>query len=297
MNLAAVDIGSNAVRFLIMEISEADNTVNFKKRTLIRVPIRLGEDVFTKGRVETEKLEKLTQSLIAFRMLAKVYEVEKMRICATSALREASNGNEIVSSLKKNHNIKVELIDGKVEADIIHSNAYESNIIKKDVTYLFVDVGGGSTELSLMKDGKTINSISLKLGTVRILKKKDKKEDWKKLKSWVEEVTNEHNVKSILGSGGNINKLQKISRSSKQDFNLSKQKLASLYNNLAPLSVKERITTYNLNPDRADVIVHAAKLFMKICEYSGCENIIVPKIGLSDGMIKVMYRNFKQKEN
>lgn len=288
---AAIDIGSNAIRLLISNvITRKNEQTQYKKSSLVRVPIRLGADTFVKGEISTDNKERMIDALNAFKLIMKVNNVEKYRACATSALREASNGQEIIKYIFKKTSVQIELIDGKTEAEIIFSTDL-TDFIREDSSYLYVDVGGGSTEFTVFSEGKIINSKSFKTGTVRLLDKKvSKKHDWKPIEKWIKENTNELKNINLIGSGGNINKIYKMSGKA-PGKSLSYIYLNAHYKFLKQMSYEERITELSLNPDRADVIIPASKIYLNAMKWSNSTKIYVPKIGLSDGIIKTLHQN------
>jgi exopolyphosphatase/guanosine-5'-triphosphate,3'-diphosphate pyrophosphatase len=285
---AAIDIGSNAMRLLIANIVEQDGKEpQFNKNSLVRVPIRLGQDSFTVGEIFEENIERMTDAMTAFRLLMKVHKVEKYLAFATSAMREASNAKEVIAAVQKKSGIKIEIIDGEKEAAIIASTDLHY-LLKTDKTYLYVDVGGGSTEFSLFSNAKIVVSKSFKAGTVRLLNKMVSEVIWKEMEQWITENTKGYDEVTLIGSGGNINKIFKMS-GKMQDKPLSFIYLNSQYAFLNSLTYEERITELGLNPDRADVIVLATQIYLNAMKWSGARNIYVPKIGLSDGIVKAMY--------
>lgn len=289
---AAIDIGSNAVRLLVANvIEERDREPQFKKSSLVRVPIRLGADAFVSGRISEANTLRMIDAMQAFKLIMKIHGVERYKACATSAMREAENGEEVANSILKNTEVKIDIIDGKKEAAIISSTDL-NQLIESDSTYLYVDVGGGSTEFTLFSKGKIIRSKSFKIGTVRLLnnKKPENKVLFGKVQSWIEENTRDYRRISLIGSGGNINKIFKMSG---RDIGkpISYIYLNAQYQFLKKMSYKERISELSLNPDRADVIVPATKIYLSAMKWSGARKIFVPKIGLSDGIIKSLYFN------
>jgi exopolyphosphatase/guanosine-5'-triphosphate,3'-diphosphate pyrophosphatase len=285
---AAIDIGSNAMRLLISNIVEQDGKeTQFNKSALIRVPIRLGQDAFTVGEISEENIDRMTDAMKAFKLLMKVYKVEKYKACATSAMREAYNGKEVVEIINNNANITIDIIDGKVEAAIIASSDLHG-FLSKDKNYLYVDVGGGSTEFSVFSEGKMITSKSFKNGTVRLLNNMVNEVVWLEIEKWIIANTSNFDEITLIGSGGNINKLFKLSEK-KQDKPLSYIYLHSQFEYLNSLTYEQRIAELGLNTDRADVIIPALSIYLKAMKWSGARNIYVPKIGLSDGIIKAMY--------
>ena len=285
---AAIDIGSNAMRLLIANIVEQDDKeTQFNKSSLVRVPIRLGQDAFTVGAISEENIDRMCDAMKAFNLLMKVHKVEHYKAFATSAMREAYNGKEVTEIIKKKTGIKIEIIDGKKEAAIIASSDLHS-LIKTDKTYLFVDVGGGSTEFTLFSDSKMIVSRSFKAGTVRLLNHMVHDVVWDEIEKWIRTNTQEYDEVTLIGSGGNINKLFKMSGKS-QDKPLSYIYMNSQYAFLNSLTYEQRISELGLNSDRADVIIPATRIYLNAMKWSGARNIYVPKIGLADGIVKAMY--------
>lgn len=285
---AAIDIGSNAMRLLITNIVEQDGKeAQFNKNSLVRVPIRLGQDSFTVGEISQENIDRMTDAMSAFRLLMKVHKVEKYLAFATSAMREAYNGKEVVEIISEKAGINIEIIDGKKEAIIIASTDLH-HLLKSDKTYLYVDVGGGSTEFSLFSDGKIVVSKSFKAGTVRLLNEMVQGVVWQEMEKWIKANTQDYEEVILIGSGGNINKLFKMS-GKLQDKPLSYIYLNSQYSFLSSLTYEQRISELGLNPDRSDVIIPATRIYLNAMKWSGARNIYVPKIGLSDGIVKAMY--------
>jgi exopolyphosphatase/guanosine-5'-triphosphate,3'-diphosphate pyrophosphatase len=285
---AAIDIGSNAMRLLITNVVEQKNLpTQFNKSALIRVPIRLGQDAFTVGEINQENISRMIDAMNAFQLLMKVYKVEKYKACATSAMREAYNGKEVTQIIKQKTKINIDIIDGKTEAAIIASSDFHK-IINQDKTYLFVDVGGGSTEFSLFDDGKLVASKSFKNGTVRLLNNMVNDIVWQEIEKWIKTTCEPYEDIFLIGSGGNINKLFKLSEKH-QDKPLSYLYLNSQYQYLNSLSYEQRIAELGLNTDRADVIIPATRIYLNAMKWSGARQIYVPKIGLADGIVKAMY--------
>jgi len=291
---AAIDIGSNAVRLLINNVIEEQNKeTQFRKSSLVRVPVRLGQDSFTVGEISNANAERMVETMKAFRLLMRVHGVEKYMACATSAMREANNGNELVAAIEKKSGIRIEIIDGKKEAAIIASTDLHT-IIEKDKAYLYIDVGGGSTEFTIFSEGKVLASKSYKIGTVRLLNEMISEATWKEIERWIKRYT--RNVKvDIIGSGGNINKLFKMSGRQPGEP-LSYIYLNAQYQFLKDMSYEDRISELGLNPDRADVIIPATRIYLNACKWSGAKKIHVPKIGLSDGIIKLLYNQEQNTE-
>jgi len=286
----AIDIGSNAVRLLISNVVEEEGKpVVFKKNSLVRVPIRLGADVFVKEKISEENKQRLLDTMLAFKLLMKSHNVVKYKACATSAMRESSNGNEVVKEIFKHSGITIDIINGEVEAAIIAATDL-NKFIDPEKVYLYVDVGGGSTEFSVIKSGKQKASRSFKIGTVRLLNDMVKNEAWIDLEAWIKENTKKYHKISVIGSGGNINKIFKVSG---KVFGkpLTYFYLTTYYNTLQNYSYEERITELDLNQDRADVIIPALRIYLSAMKWSGAKHIYVPKIGLADGIIKSIYFN------
>ncbi len=287
---AAIDIGSNAIRLLIANIIPTeDEGAMFKKSSLIRVPIRLGADAFTVGKISENNVVRMEHAMKAFSHLMTVNGIEKYRACATSAMREASNSDEILARVKKESGIDIDIIDGREEAKIIYSTQIQE-LLDHDKTYLYVDVGGGSTELSLFSKGKFLESESFKVGTIRLLNKSVTDDDWEGLKKWVMNVAEKYDDISLIGSGGNINKLFKMS-GKKMGKPLYLDYIDSTLDYLKKFSVDERVKRLDLNVDRADVIVPATQIFHTIMRRANAEKVYVPKIGLSDGIIRKLYED------
>ena len=288
---AAIDIGSNAVRLLVSNVIEKKNNPLFFKNALVRVPIRLGQDSFTQGEITSKNIKRMIKSMKAFKMLMKVHGVKDYLAYATSALRDAKNGNAVIEKVLKKAGIKIEIIDGTKEAEIIsNTNVFENIDIEK--TFLYVDVGGGSTEFSILKSGKRTHSISFKIGTVRLLNDGVEADTWKQVEQWVKKNTAPYPKIYLLGTGGNINKLHKIANV-KDHRPITYLTLNAIYNQIKLLTCEERIVDLGLNPDRSDVIIPATELFIKTLRWSGAKVIYVPKVGLSDGMIRELYKNKK----
>ncbi len=286
---AAIDIGSNAIRLLIATVvTPVEGEPKFKKTSLVRVPIRLGTDVFVGGRISKENYKRMKIAFEAFKRLMKVHQVDDYMACATSAMREAKNGKKITKKLKKKTGISVQIIDGIEEATIIASTNIH-DYIRKDKVYLYVDVGGGSAEFSVIAQGKKQASKSFKLGTVRILNKLVDDKIWDDVKQWIKMHTSKYEEVFLLGSGGNINSTYKAS-GKKIGEPLNYFYLISYYEKIKSLSYDERIAQLNMNPDRADVIEPALRIYLSAMKWSGAKDIFVPKIGLSDGIIRSLYK-------
>lgn len=285
---AAIDIGSNAMRLLVSNIiEEAGTETLFSKSALVRLPIRLGQDAFTIGQISEENIDRMVDAMKAYKLLMKVHKVEKYVALSTSAMREADNREEVIRIVREKADINIEIIDGKTEAAIIASTDLH-HLLTVEQTYLYVDVGGGSTEFSLFSNGKMMASKSFRIGTVRLLNEMVDDTIWHEIEQWIKMHTKPFDNVILIGSGGNINKLFKMS-GKQQEKPLSYMYVTKRYNFLNSLSYEQRVSELGLNPDRADVIVLATKIYMNAMKWSGAKKIFVPKIGLSDGIIKAMY--------
>lgn len=291
----AIDIGSNAIRLLIATVIEqkGQDTI-FKKTSLVRVPIRLGADVFVEGKISNINYLRMLDTLNAFQLLMKVHNIVEYRACATSAMRDAENGQEIANRILKETGVHVEIIDGKEEATIIATTDIKT-YLEHDKVFLYVDVGGGSTELTIYAYGHTIASRSFKLGTVRLINNLVNDSIWQQMKTWIIENTEEYSHITLLGTGGNINSTYKHS-GEKIGTPLSFSYLRKYFNQISNMTYEERIVKLDMNPDRADVIIPALKIYLSAMKWSRAEDIYVPKIGLSDGIIKSLYNEKFQKE-
>jgi len=286
LRYAAIDIGSNAVRLLIADIIENDGSVSFKKNTLIRVPLRLGDDAFLNQHISDKKAADLVKTMHAFHNLMDVYKVTEYMACATSAMREAKNGAEVVKRIKDETNVDLTIVHGQVEAKIIYASHAEQNI-DRTKNYLYIDVGGGSTELSLFSAGELIASKSFNIGTIRILDNQDTEESWNTMRDFIREHTRHFKGVFGIGTGGNINKLYKLSEE-KNNAPLTFVKLKSLYDYLDSFSLKDRINVLGLNQDRADVIIPACEIYLSVMKWAGIKSIYVPSVGMVDGIIQTL---------
>lgn len=293
MRYAAIDIGSNAVRLLIADIKKNGTTVSFKKNTLIRVPLRLGDDAFLDKQISAKKIDDLLKTMVAFRNLIDVYKVSDYMACATSAMREAGNGSSIVSMVKLEAGIDLEIVEGQREANIIYASHIEESLDRKK-NYLYIDVGGGSTELSVFSKGEMIASRSFNLGGIRILDNQDKDETWAEMKDWVKHQAQVNKNLSGIGTGGNINRLFKMAEQ-KDGTAVTFAKLKSIYDYLNSFSLKDRINVLGLNQDRADVIIPASEIYLSVMKWGGVKQIFVPRVGLVDGIIQLLIdKNFSE---
>jgi exopolyphosphatase/guanosine-5'-triphosphate,3'-diphosphate pyrophosphatase len=276
-----------------MNVVEDGKKVIFKKSSLVRVPVRLGDDAFIGGKISPKKIEKLIKTIHAFKNLMEVHEVVAFRACATSAMREASNGKDVVKKVKEATGIEINVIEGKEEAEIIYSNQIVE-MINDNNDYLYVDVGGGSTEITLFSSRKLVDSRSFNIGTIRMLNKKISETDFDQMKKWLNGLSLKKKSISIIGSGGNINKIFKIAGNKDRQF-LVIEELKEIDKFLNYYSIEERIKVLGLNPDRADVIVPASEIFVRIMKWTGAKKIIVPTIGVSDGIIHQLYSEHSAK--
>jgi len=289
---AAIDIGSNAVRLLIADILERDDEITYVKNTLLRVPLRLGDDAFIDQHISTGKFQDMVKTITAFRNLMDVYKVSDYMACATSAMRDSDNGADVVAACDK-AGIKIDIIDGSIEAQIIY-NSFLSSKLDKAKVYLYIDVGGGSTELSLFANGELIDSKSFNLGTIRILDNQDKPETWDELRRWVKERTKGYKNIYGIGTGGNINKLSRLANTN-DDKPMTYAKLKAIFEHLNAFSLKDRIHILGLRSDRADVIIPASEIFLTIMKVGHLKNIVAPRLGLADGIIQTLInKNFKK---
>tara|TARA_B100001142_G_scaffold47494_1_gene44283 strand:- start:329 stop:1207 length:879 start_codon:yes stop_codon:yes gene_type:complete len=284
---ATIDIGSNAIRLLISNVYSDRSNVYVTKNSLVRVPLRLGQDSFKKGKISKENILRLLDSIKSFKLLMKVHKVEKYLAYATSALRSSSNGLEIVALILKKTKIRVEIITGKKEAQLITNN---QSFLKKDNIYCFVDVGGGSTELTLIKNKEIIISKSFKIGGVRLINNLVKKSTWNKLDQWINTNINEFEQVNLVGIGGNINKIFKLSGNN-IGKSLTKKSLDNSLHDLSKMSVYDKVIKLKLNPDRVDVIVPAGEIYQFVMNKMNSNEILVPKIGLADGMVHELLNN------
>jgi exopolyphosphatase/guanosine-5'-triphosphate,3'-diphosphate pyrophosphatase len=294
LKFAAIDIGSNAVRLLLTRVFENGSLPYFKKESLIRMPVRLGDEAFTRHRISDPKADMLLNTMIGFKYLMEAYRPLDYMACATSAMREVENGGDIVEKIKQRSGIDLQIIDGKIEAEMIYANHFEERL-DKTKSYLYIDVGGGSTELTFFTGGKHHTSFSFNIGTVRLLENLVADENWQDMKHWIKRnVVNMENVLAI-GSGGNINKIFKLARQ-KTGRPLSYKTLRDIYKSLNSFTYQERIRVLDLKPDRADVIIPASRIYTSVMKWGKINKIYVPEIGLADGIIHVLYEKYKRGE-
>jgi len=292
LKFASIDVGSNAVRLLFTNVFETENGPVFRKLSLVRVPIRLGEDAFIKGRITEEKTDQLVRTMRSFKHLMNVHQVLDYRAYATSAMREASNAKYIIEEIKHYADLDLEIVSGDQEADTISFENLPGYIPRFD-EIVFVDVGGGSTELTYLKDGQKTAARSFKIGTIRLLHNNVNTQLWDDIQLWFGELGITHKQIPILGSGGNINKLLKMLRKQQGDYFIDIMALASFKKELEAVDYDERIAKFVLNPDRADVIIPAAQIFLNIAGYLDTQKIYIPKVGLSDGIARALYKKHK----
>lgn len=288
MKLAAIDIGSNAARLLITDVYlDKKNKPEFIKSNLIRVPLRLGFDVFETGEISTQKIHHLINTIKAYKHLLTAYEVKHLKACATSAMRDAKNGKEILEKVKAETGIDIELISGDIEASLIYEN-HVTDDLAKDYSYLYIDVGGGSTELTFFMNGEMVFKRSFNIGTIRLLKKQVTENHWEEMKDFIKEQTKGAKKVIGIGSGGNINKVFSMSKR-KEGKPLPLDLLKDYYKELGSMTLKERMSYFKLREDRADVLVPALLIYINVLKWAGADEILVPKIGLADGLIHALY--------
>lgn len=292
MRLAAIDIGSNAARLLISDVITGINgDPEFIKIALVRVPLRLGFDVFEHGTITPARVEKIIKTIKSYKLLIDVYEVQHIRACATSAMRDAANSAEIISQVKAETGISIEIISGQSEASLIYENHVAENM-RKDESYLYIDVGGGSTELTFFTDGRLVFKESFNIGTIRLLKNQVAESQWDEMKEYIRSKTRGYHHVTAIGSGGNINKIFSLSKR-KEGKPLSLELLRDYYKEFSTLSLSRRMSIYKLREDRADVIVPALLIYINVMRWADTEEIFVPKIGLADGLIHHLYEEVR----
>jgi exopolyphosphatase/guanosine-5'-triphosphate,3'-diphosphate pyrophosphatase len=288
VKLAAIDIGSNAARLLITEVTKNDDKDPvFNKLNLVRVPLRLGFDVFEYGVIPKPKIGMILQTMKAYKHLLNAYEVKDVIACATSAMRDAKNAGDIIRKIKLETDISIEVISGDMEAEFIYENHIAENL-DKDHSYMYIDVGGGSTEITFFSNGKVSFKESFNIGTIRLLKEMVKEKSWDDMKEKIKSATRGQKEVVAIGSGGNINKVFSMSKR-KDQKPLPLELLKDFYKELSNVTLEERVNTYHLRPDRADVIVPALLIYINVMRWAGAENIYVPRIGLVDGLIHHLY--------
>jgi exopolyphosphatase / guanosine-5'-triphosphate,3'-diphosphate pyrophosphatase len=294
--LAAIDIGSNGARLLIKKFDDsAPEFERIRKLMFIRVPLRLGKDVFTLGKISKERAEMMLHMMKGFKQFMLLYDVQAFRACATSAMRDAENGKKVMKRIFDKTGINLEIIPGSAEAQLLCNNLVE-NTESNVGNFAYVDVGGGSTEISLLHDGILAESHSFNIGTLRLLSGNVKTEEWNNLKTMLEEYAQEFPDTRIIGSGGNINKLYRLVKDKNSNKKLNVEQLRTIHNQLSQLSIEERKVKFNLKDDRADVIVPAGEIFLTVAGHLKCDEIIVPNISLADSIVDGLYRDMKSAE-
>lgn len=293
MKLGAIDIGSNAVRLLIMSVFEGSEGPIYVKENIYRLPLRLGEEAFLIGKFSDQKVKDLIEAMQAFKNILNIHKVDKFVACATSAMRDASNGKQVIKKIKQATGIEIEIISGQLEAELIFANQLSSVPFEEDEAYLFIDVGGGSTELVLISDGKLVDKWSFNIGTLRLKHDRVSKEEWKEMRNWLQKFKNKYkNIKGI-GSGGNINYILKNHARNKNNI-LSSEVIEVCYSMLKVIPDVEKQVNFKMRADRADVIVPALEIFKKVMNWLDIDEIYVPKLGLPDGIIKQLYKKEKK---
>jgi len=292
LKLAAIDIGSNAARLLINDvIIGPQGKPEFVKLSLVRVPLRLGFDVFERGEISTEKIQMLVKTIQSYKLLIDVYQVKHYITAATSAMRDAVNAKQILQHVKKETGMDIKVISGEDEASYIYENHVAENLNNQE-SYLYIDVGGGSTELTLFSDGKLVAKESFNIGTIRLLKNQVSEENWDEMRIFIKEKTTGYHHITAIGSGGNINKIFTLSKR-KEGKPLNLELLRNYFKEFSSLSVAQRISLYRLREDRADVIVPALLIYINVMRWADADEIFVPKIGLADGLIHILYDKVK----
>ena len=293
LRFAAIDIGSNAARLLISSVTgfEQGEEIYFKKAALVRSPLRLGFDAFVNQELSVDRMDKLIHSMIAYKHLIAAYGVISIRACATSAMREVKNNEDIIRRVKNYSGIEIEIISGHQEAQMVYDTQIAKNF-PQDRPYLYIDVGGGSTEISIIDQGIVIASKSFKIGTIRLLNNLVQDSLWQKMETWVSNNTKNHYNLAGIGLGGNISKIYKILKKPKHTP-LLRYEIGRLYDELEILSLEERIRHYDMKTDRADVIVPAAQIFKNVMSWANCQEVFVPKVGLADGIIRQLYKEYQ----
>ena len=295
VKFAAIDIGSNAVRLLLAQVVADGTQVSCRKESLIRLPLRLGEDAFTQRRISEAKVEQLIQTLMGFKHLITVYDPIAYMACATSAMREAANAPAILAALRERSGIACQIIDGQREAEIIFANRFATRF-PHSTACLYIDVGGGSTELTLFAHGCRVTSQSFDIGTVRLLQGGVSDETWKSMRKWIKHQCADFHPITAIGSGGNINKITKMvsATKTKNCRTLSFKKLQSMHHMLRAHTFEERVTQLALRPDRADVIIPACEIYLAVMKWANIAKMDVPQIGLADGIVHILYTQYMQ---
>lgn len=287
MKLAAIDIGSNALRLIIVRILPEHKTGDFKKVEFVRIPLRLGDDVFKEGKIGEEKKQMFLMAMQAFKLIMDIHKVDHYLACATSAMRESTNGKVITDTVRKRFNLDIDIISGEEESRLILQSIMES--VNKKGNFMNIDVGGGSTEITLIHEGMPRESRSFPVGTVRLMDGKVKQEAWDEMEKWVKKQTGRLKKIKGLGTGGNISKLYRMSGAQQKGEYMDLETLDALYEKIRLMPIKERVYDLRLNPDRADVIEHAAQIYLKIMRWSHVDEIMAPRAGLKEGLILELF--------
>lgn len=293
MKFGAIDIGTNAARLLIGEVIKEDGRKFVNKISYTRIPLRLGESVFENGRINKKKSEQFVKTIRAFQLISELFEVRELRACATSAMREAKNQKKIKSKILEETGIEIETISGNEEADLIFGTFFLMKIDKKK-SFIVVDVGGGSTEISVFSNGNKEISQSFEIGTLRLLKGKESKNVWNEIYEWLGKNISPNEDFAFYATGGNINKAHKLLGAGHIEP-ITFSNLKALKSNLEKLTLRQRMEHYQLKPDRADVIVPALDIYCNIMEKLNCSEVVVPKIGLSDGIIYDLHKKYSKR--
>jgi len=291
LRFAAIDIGSNAVRLLLSAVTDTDDTPVFRKMSLMRMPLRLGEEAFTEKRISESKARQLTLTMKGFGRLIEAYQPLDVMACATSAMREAENGEELCHKIRLETGIAIRIIDGQTEAGILFEN-HKWRHFKGDGPCLHVDVGGGSAELTVFSNTGILGSRSFTIGTVRLLKDRVSKDEWSRMREWLQGYASQGRFQAATGSGGNLNKLFRLSEC-KKGKPLSRRAISAMLRELKARTVEQRIAEFGLRHDRADVIIPAAEIYLQVMNWAGVKEIYVPMLGLADGMIALLYARYK----
>ncbi len=290
MKLAVIDIGSNAIRFQVTNILQYRGVDHFKRLEYVRFPLRLGHDVFTSGRLRPQSIEKFHKLMKAFSLLIELYEVDHYMACATSAMREAENGKMVTDEIQQQSGLEIHIIDGSEEARLINK-AIAENLDTK-LSYIHIDVGGGSTELNLIRQGELIGSKSFQIGSVRHMDDLDSPEIWVEIKNWITGASDTKELRTAIGTGGNINKLFELGGKLKGET-MTLSELMEVQEMLLGTTAEDRVYKLQLNPDRADVIIPASEIYAAVMQQGGINEIVVPDVGLKDGMIKMLYEQHR----
>ncbi len=293
MKIAAIDIGSNAARLQISTVLHNDNVASFKRVEYVRFPLRLGHDVFNFGALTPESEARTTKLMQAYKLLMELHEVEAFMACATSAMRESSNGHEIAKRIEAHTGIKIHIIDGSKEAELINNVVVQA---LDDRQFIHIDVGGGSTELNIYQNRQKMASKSFKIGSVRLLEGKESKGAWRKIEDWVEDNIDSSQEIIAVGTGGNISKLFNLA-SKIDETQTTRDEIERIRHYIAGFNQEDRINKLRLNADRADVIVPAADIYISVMKWAGADQILVPDLGLKDGIIQLVYAQLCKKRH